>query len=176
MKRFLIISNKFRALICSLFFIALMAGTVHIIATHGYHLTYSNSISMPKGFYLIVPATILHRNDVVEFLPPQQAQEYLATKHWAPNNGHLLKHVMGIPGDWVCNSNNAVWINNQKIGPIFQFYAPNKPLPQNHFCGKLKINQYLLLSDKIARSFDGRYFGPITKDQIIGKAIAFQKI
>lgn len=76
-----------------------------------------------------------------------------------------------MPGDQVCVSNWAILINGKKIGKVYKFYAKDQPLPQTRMCGKLKEDQYLLLSTKNERSFDGRYFGIISSDRILGRAV-----
>lgn len=137
----------------------------------GYGITYTKSSSMPQGWYFVIPAKNLQRHDMVVFLPPKNTRDFLSQHHWGPKSYLLLKYVMGLPGDFVCKQNHYLWINQQKIASILIFYAPNKKLPQNNFCGRLTSDEYLLLSTKIKRSFDGRYFGPIKYDNIIGKAI-----
>lgn len=137
----------------------------------GYGITYTKSSSMPQGWYLVVPAKNLQRNDIVVFLPPKNTRDFLSQQHWGPKNNLLLKYVMGLPGNLACKYNHYLWINQQKIAPLLVFYAPHKKLPQNNFCRQLTNDEYLLLSTKITRSFDGRYFGPVKRENIMGKAI-----
>ncbi|MGD9153313.1 MAG: signal peptidase I [Gammaproteobacteria bacterium] len=142
----------------------------------GFLLTYQVTASMPKGFYFIKPSQHFHRRDIVLFKPPEKFLHFLLQKKWLPKNGLMLKYVVGIPGDYVCQNKKWIYINNQKIAPIYQEYKPGKKLPNNCFCGKLKKHQYLLMSTKLKNSFDGRYFGPVNDDRIIGKAKFLLKV
>jgi len=136
----------------------------------GFLLTYQVTASMPKGFYFIKPGKYFRRKDIVLFKPPKKFLHFLLQKKWLPKNGLMLKYVVGIPGDYVCQNKKWIYINNHKFAPIYQEYKPGKKLPNNHFCGKLKKHQYLLMSTKVKDSFDGRYFGPVNDDRIIGRA------
>ena len=75
-----------------------------------------------------------------------------------------------MPGDYVCKQNGMVWINHKIALKVYNYYAPNKLLPSMSFCSTLAPHQYFLASTHIARSFDGRYFGPINRAHIVGKA------
>lgn len=163
--------RKFYPLLFSLIFIGLLATIVSIIKEAGYHITYSVTPSMPQGFYLIVPIKKIARYDAVEFMPPKAALDFARDLHWVPENGFIIKYVFAIPGDDVCVRDEAIWINGKKIGKVYRFYAFGKLLPQTKICGKLVSDQYLLMSTKRQRSFDGRYFGPVTSLGILGRAI-----
>ena len=168
--------RSFYPLINALVFIIFLFLVVTFLHRQGYGLTYSSTASMPKGFYLIIHSDDFKRNDIVEFKPPNEVQAFVAEQHWAPKSGLLLKHVMGVPGDFVCNSGGSILVNHQKVGSVYEFYAPNKKLPKRSFCTVLQQNQYLLLSDSIERSFDSRYFGPVDKGNIIGKSVFYIEI
>jgi type IV secretory pathway protease TraF len=153
------------------FFLLLLAFFCYLLSKLGFMLTYQVTPSMPKGFYLIIPAKTFSYKSIVVFHPPDAALKFLLQHHWIPSSGLLMKYVMAIPKDFVCKKNHLIWINNKKTVPVFHYFAPGKPLPNTAFCHRLGKNQYLLLSNKISHSFDGRYFGPVTKPQIIGKGI-----
>ena len=164
-------SKSFKPLVIALTIIISIFIITSITKHLGYGLTYQVSISMPKGFYLIVPAKHIKRNDVVIFYPPPKIKTFLVQHKWIPNSAIMMKHVIGMPGDMVCKKNNALFVNNKYFGPVLTYYAPHKKLPNEPFCGKLKKQEYLLLSARIKRSFDCRYFGPVKRQQIIGKVI-----
>lgn len=137
---------------------------------NGYRITYQVTKSMPKGFYLITPAKSAHRGDIVLFKPPAKTLSFLLKKKWLPDDGLMLKYVFAVPGDYVYQNKGWIYINHHRIAPIYREYKPGKKLPNNRFCGKLTKHQYLLMSNKVKRSFDGRYFGPIWDKKIIGVA------
>jgi conjugative transfer signal peptidase TraF len=161
---------RFKPLIFAFIFLLSIACLVKIVQNLGYGFSYAATTSMPKGWYFISPPKTLTRKDIVLFYPPEITRQFLQEHKWGPSSGLLLKYVKGIPGDEVCIRKQAIWINKVKIAPIYAYYAPGKLLPHSNFCGILAANQYLLMSTYIARSFDGRYFGPVQRAQIIGKA------
>ncbi len=126
---------------------------------------------MPRGFYLVAPVKKITRYDIVEFVPPKAILDFARDLHWIPDSGLIIKYVFAIPGDDVCVRDGAIWINGKKIGKVYRFYAFEKLLPQTKICGKLRDDQYLLLSIKRERSFDGRYFGLISSRDILGRAV-----
>lgn len=163
--------KKFLPLIYSLTFIITLAIVTIIIKNAGYHVIYSATASMPRGFYLVIPTNKISHQDIVEFTPPPNALNFAQKNHWLPQSGSIIKYVFAVPNDHVCTHNQKILVSGKEIGSISKFYAKNKPLPQTNFCGKLSKDQYLLLSTKSERSFDGRYFGPISLQKILGKAV-----
>ncbi|MEM9243049.1 MAG: signal peptidase I [Pseudomonadota bacterium] len=163
--------GKFNYLFIALLFLLIVYLLICLIRWLGYGFSYQASMSMPKGLYFVMPAKQLKRDDIVIFHPPRVAQEFLAKHPWGPPNNVLMKVVMGVPGDKVCKREHGVWINGQYIAPVFSEYAPGKALLNLAFCEILPAKHYLLMSTHVRRSFDGRYFGPVTKAEIIGKAI-----
>jgi len=163
----LIKANRFLPLILAL--VAILF--VLLIHAAGYGFTYQVSRSMPQGFYFIKPVHQLKRGDSVIFHPPTATLTFLVQQGLVPKNGILMKNVMAIPGDYVCKKNHEIWINHRYIAPVYTHGLHHQFLPSNPFCQTLAANQYLLMSTHITHSFDGRYFGSISKTQIIGQAI-----
>ena len=164
-------NKKFLPLLLGLLFIGLLTLITETIKKAGYHISYSATTSMPKGFYLIAPTSKISHNDIIEFIPRPEILEFIKEKKWIPKSGRILKYVFATPGDHVCIKNQKIWINGKKIARIYESYDENKLLPQTKICGKLKSDQYLPLSTMIDRSFDGRYFGAVSSKEILGRAI-----
>ncbi len=162
--------KKFLPLLLSLAFIGTLALTVIFVKKAGYHVVYTATKSVPRGLYLIVPIKKIARFDLIEFVPPKAAYDFAKKNRWLPQNGTMIKYVFAVPGDHILIDNQEILVNHKKVGRIYKFYAPNKLLPQTKICGRLQVDQYLLLSTKSERSFDGRYFGLVTLPNILGKA------
>ena len=79
----------------------------------------------------------------------------------------LMKELVGIPGDLITVTNHGVAINNRRLRnskikfEIFQLLIPTD------YSRILQKNEYWVMSDYSPNSFDSRYIGPVTKDQII---------
>lgn len=136
-----------------------------------YHLTYQASDSMPEGLYFIRPVKKIARNEIVVFTPPPTIQDFLDRRHWLTNQSWLMKRVVGMPGDFVCLKNHELWINQSPIGPVLLEDKNHLPMPQLSFCRTLIPDEYFLMSTYIVRSFDSRYFGPVTSSLIQGEAV-----
>ncbi len=150
--------------------LAIIVATALILKKLGYSIVYQGSASMPKGFYLVSPVRQLNKGDIVVFNPPESTAQFLWKRHWLPEGASMMKHVAAIPGDRVCKSKGAIWINEKRFAQVYRFYKPGKLLPSLSFCEKLGKDEYLLMSTDIAHSFDGRYFGSVKRNEIKGKA------
>ncbi|OGT21408.1 MAG: signal peptidase I [Gammaproteobacteria bacterium RIFCSPHIGHO2_02_FULL_42_13] len=150
--------------------LSIIVVTALILKELGYSIVYQGSTSMPKGFYWVSPVKQLNKGDIVVFNPPEATEKFLWKRHWLPEGASMMKHVEAVPGDMVCKSKGAIWINEKRFAQVYRFYTLGKRLPGLSFCEKLGMDEYLLMSTDIARSFDGRYFGPVKKSDIKGRA------
>lgn len=87
----------------------------------------------------------------------------------------MVKYLAAVPGDTVKVAQDGVWINGHR----FTRYGPTLALemmqrPPEDFYGEriLNENEYWMLGDAKA-SFDSRYFGAITREQIVARASIF---
>lgn len=97
-----------------------------------------------------------HRGDIVVFHPPEALHQPEA----------FIKRVIGLPGETVEVKQGQVLINGQ---PIEENYIE---APPDYHWGPAIVPQdsYLLLGDNRNNSFDGHYWGFVSKDRFIGKA------
>lgn len=106
------------------------------------------------------------RGDVVIFKAP-------AGEPCAIDGCEYIKRIIGIPGDKVMVKEGDVYLNGEKLD---QSFLPEMVYSSpGDFCteGKEVIvpeNSYLCFGDNRPNSRDGREFGPIGKDLLIGKA------
>jgi signal peptidase I len=116
----------------------------------------------------------VHRGDIVVFArPPLEDQEY----------ADLVKRVIGLPGETISAKGGSVYINGHKLsepwlppGPT-SFTGPlagNDPHPQFDMPGPVKIpaGDYYVMGDNRTDSEDSRFFGPIPRSLIVGRAVA----
>jgi signal peptidase I len=116
----------------------------------------------------------VHRGDIVVFArPPLEDQEY----------ADLVKRVIGLPGETISSKDGSVYINGKKLNEPWLPPGPSSytgalagddPHPQFDLPGPVKIppGEYFVMGDNRTDSEDSRFFGPIPKSLIVGRAVA----
>ncbi len=77
----------------------------------------------------------------------------------------LIKRVIGLPGESVKIGDGLVHINGE---PLNETYI--KTLPYSRGEWTLGPDEYFVMGDNRNNSRDSRAFGPLTRDQIVGRA------
>ena len=106
-----------------------------------------------------------------------------------PQDTHYVKRVVGLPGETVSIDSPYVVVDGNRVldPPVFREIAER----QNGHCGyvaagtvsgktfplaspsdriTLGVDEYMVFGDNSTNSFDGRYYGPVKRQSIIGKA------
>lgn len=100
------------------------------------------------------------RGDIVVFHYPNDPKNY------------FIKRVIGLPGETVEVADGQVKIYNDKYpnGIVLdeEVYLDDVYTAQTRR-ETLKPNEYFVLGDNRASSLDSRYFGPISKDVVVGR-------
>lgn len=135
----------------------------------------NTSKSIPLGLYWTsgVPVT---KGEYVIFCPPQRpvfdnARErgYIGSGFCPGDYGYMMKKVLAAKGDTVSVTPQGVTVN----GALLPYSKPlladgvGRPLPrmsdERYTLGESEL---LLMTDSSATSFDARYFGAITREQV----------
>ena len=132
--------------------------------------------SFATGDYLIVDE-ISYR-----FSEPQRGDVVVFNAGFIPGftKQRFIKRVIGLPGETVIITNGQVQIiKDGKTLILDENYLPDN-LKTYGYNGSdlsllpeeitLKDNQYFVLGDNRAQSYDSRYWGVVNKSEIIGKA------
>lgn len=122
--------------------------------------------SLPRGLYLRQADAPPARGDVVAASQPEHARPYLAVLG-VPEDLPLIKRVGAVPGDHICADGRHLILPFRTV-PVGGYDRSGRPLPVWTGCRTLAPGEVLLLGDS-ATSFDGRYFGPVTRDQLLGR-------
>lgn len=106
------------------------------------------------------------RGDVVVFKAP-------ATEPCAEDECEYIKRIIGLPGDKVMVENSQVYLNGQLLNQSFlpeDFVTDPGEYCQEGVEVTVPDGEYLVFGDNRSHSRDGREFGPIKRDLILGKA------
>jgi type IV secretory pathway protease TraF len=82
----------------------------------------------------------------------------------------LLKHVAGLPGQRVCRSGATVTVDDIVLGEALPRDRLDRDLPDWQGCRLIQDDEIFLMNPEVRDSLDGRYFGPLPADAVIGKA------
>ncbi len=106
------------------------------------------------------------RGDVVIFKAP-------ASEPCAADECEYIKRVIGEPGDRVMVKDGEVYVNGEMLDQSFlpeKVYTSEGEYMEEGVEKEVPEGEYLCFGDNRPNSRDGREFGPISRDLIIGKA------
>lgn len=156
-------------LIVSLIFLAL-AGICYWLG-----IIVNLTSSMPQGIYLRAGGDIA-RNDIIAFCLHEPYKTfglkrgYLIPGLRCQGSMPLIKKVIALPGDDVVLRDQTITVNNQTYSyPTYYRDSLNRPLkvyPRGHY---LKTPGYWVIGSENSHSWDSRYWGPLSRKQILGK-------
>ncbi|WP_417625242.1 S26 family signal peptidase [Paremcibacter congregatus] len=157
----------------SLFLVGLAAtGALLVAATTPFtpRLVYNASASLPLGFYRIADKHDLKLGDIVALNLPLQLQKLAEKRGYIGPDMPLLKRVMALKGDEVCRQGVQVFIGGRPMATALLIDSEGRDLLHWEGCLTLKENEFFALNPDVQTSFDGRYFGVLSGNLIIGKA------
>jgi len=106
------------------------------------------------------------RGDVVVFKAPP-------SEPCAADECEYIKRIIGVPGDKVKVMGGQVYLNGKLLDQFFlpkDYISDPGAFNQEGVEQVVPTGQYLCFGDNRSHSRDGREFGPIKKDLIVGKA------
>lgn len=133
-------------------------------------LVWNASASAPIGFYWRV-AGRPSRGDLVLARAPLWARKLAAERRYLPIGVPIIKRVAAVAGDVVCASGDAISIDGRVVAYRLTSDRMSRPLPHWEGCETLGAGEFFLLMADAPDSFDGRYFGPVQRHDIIGRLV-----
>jgi len=145
-------------------------GMIVIVYATGYRINLTNS--MLKGIYQIQHATNIKRDDLVSVCLPTKIAKYAHSRGYlvkgSCGNGYapVIKQILAIPKDRVVMNTSGIVVNgkyfNYKQGQVDHLARPLNPKKINN-----NIDGYLLIGTNSNDSWDSRYFGELSRQDII---------
>lgn len=128
------------------------------------------SPSVPVGFYIVTPIDTLEVGTLVAVRPPRTLETWLVDNRYVGRGTPLLKRIAALPGAEVCREGSAIQIDDETVAEAQDRDRLDRPLPVWTGCRVLAEGQVFFLNAREPASLDGRYFGPLDADTIIGGA------
>jgi conjugative transfer signal peptidase TraF len=127
----------------------------------------NTSPSVPPGLYLrsSAPPAV---GRLVDFRIPPAARRYvLARSGRDGRDWYILKPVVAGSGDRVDTTGPWLTVNGRQVAPMPPAAdASGRPLPVWRATRTLRPGEFLVVSTRIANSFDSRCYGPVTATEI----------
>jgi conjugative transfer signal peptidase TraF len=133
-------------------------------------LIWNASASVPIGLYAVHPVGKLDVTELVVVRPPPALAQFLAERRYLPEGVPMLKRVLALPGQTVCRSDRAITVDGIAMGDALDHDTRGRPLPVWQGCQRVPENRIFLMNWQSVDSFDGRYFGLLSRTTILGRA------
>jgi signal peptidase I len=106
-------------------------------------------------------------------LHPPQRGDIVILRPPTNNSTDFIKRIIGLPGERVLIRSGVVYINGHRLVEPYipEAWVNEANWPDNNSNGRLLgPDEYFVMGDNRNRSQDSRFFGPISRDRIDGKA------
>lgn len=134
-------------------------------------LVWNASASVPLGLYGIEPNTTPRIGDLVAVRTSPTLTRFMAERRYVEANALLVKPVAALTGMNFCRTNMRVTIDGRAVATALPRDRFGRPLPRWSGCRRVARNELVLIAPALRASFDSRYFGPVDRAQVIGRAI-----
>ncbi|RAZ72430.1 S26 family signal peptidase [Mesorhizobium atlanticum] len=134
-------------------------------------LVWNASASTPIGFYRVDSAGAFSVSDLVAVKPPEPLATFLAGRGYLPKGVLLLKHILAVSGQTVCRNKFTIAVDGSDVGVALERDHVGRGLPTWQGCLRIPIGAVFLMNRQARDSLDGRYFGLVSTDHIIGRAV-----
>lgn len=161
--------TRFGYVMTTYFSVLAIGGLSFVPATP--RLIWNASASTPIGLYALEPADRLEVTDLVALHAPDPLARFLAARGYLPAGVLLLKRVLGVPGQTVCRTGGTITVDGIEMGEALPRDRDGRDLPSWRGCRRIADDELFLMNWQIPDSLDGRYFGPVPKTAIVGRAM-----
>lgn len=154
--------------------IAALAGlsliTVPAVADLPTRLVWNVSESVPTGLYAVRPDAPLRAGVLAAVMPPEPLATWMVESGYLGRGVPLLKRVEALPGARVCRHGDVVTVAERPRAIAQQRDRRGNLLPRWSGCIVVGEGQLFLLNADHPGSLDGRYFGPLPRSTVLGRA------
>jgi conjugative transfer signal peptidase TraF len=130
------------------------------------------SESVPTGLYQVQPARDLTVTTLVVAYPPEPLAILLEGGGYLPRDVPLIKRILALSGQTVCRAGPIITVDGVEMGAARMYDRRGRVLPAWHGCRIVGGDEVFLMNRDEPASLDGRYFGPIPLNAVVGRAVA----
>lgn len=134
-------------------------------------LIWNASASAPIGLYAVQRADDLEVTDLVAVAAPPLIAEFMADRGYLPMGVPMMKRVLALPGQTVCRHGFDIIAYASTIGQAREFDNAGRKMPVWQGCRPIGDDELFLMNFDVPDSVDGRYFGPLPRSFVIGRAL-----
>ncbi len=127
--------------------------------------------SVPRGLYWIDRDRRPAKGQLAILWLPRDAATLADQRHYLPREVPLIKPVAAAPGQQVCRANRAISIDGRVVALALKQDSVGRALPVWTGCFHVNGNHLFVLNPVVPTSFDGRYFGPVDRSRVVGRAV-----
>ncbi|MBB2168151.1 S26 family signal peptidase [Gluconacetobacter aggeris] len=151
-------------------YFAVMGVVIAAIVPVPVKLLWNASASTPLGLYDLAAPNGLKVGDLVAVRPPKPLADFMVRRGYIGRGVPLLKPVAARPGQQVCRVGRTVTVDGVKLGEAQERDRRRRMLPLWQGCRRIASDQIFLMNPSVRDSLDGRYFGPLPRATVIGRA------
>lgn len=107
----------------------------------------------------------------VEIVPPQSHFSTWEYEKAPKRKGGRVYIVVNNRGEVACRFAHGITIDGELVGIARARDRAGRPLPAWFGCRRIRSNEIFAMNPAAPDSFDGRYFGPLKLDAVIGRAM-----
>ena len=155
---------------CVLVGLGLIALGVTLVAPPPPLLVWNASASAPLGLYRVEPGATIRRGDMVVLWFPAAARTLAARRRYLPHDVPAVKRVVGVAGDRICAKGALIAIDGRLVASRRVRDRSGRLLAWWRGCRTLGETELFVMMSNAPESFDGRYFGPVPRTNVIGRA------
>lgn len=160
--------GRIATLLTALSAAGILLSTIAAKPTARYIWNASNSV--PIGLYQLRLICKLTAAELVAVQPPEPLATFLENGRYLPRGIPLLKRVLALPGQTVCRDGLAITVDDIWVGKARERDSRDRPLPIWLGCHVIADGEAFLMNWQSKDSLDGRYFGVLPTNTIIGRA------
>ena len=134
-------------------------------------LIWNATASVPIGLYVARASHGPSLGDLVAVRLPEDLSSWVVERGYVGTDTLLLKRVTAVSGMTACRHDLDITIDGTVVAQAASNDRQGRPLPRWTGCVTIGSDEVFLLVAGVADSLDGRYFGPLLEDTIIGRAI-----